>query len=338
MSHPLTTFSGSRDWLTAANISREVISIHSKSFALASRLLGRTARDRSVIVYAWCRRADDAVDSVCPNRGGAAVDRLIGELRDVFLGTPTGDPVLDGFGMVARQTGIPLHYPEQLLAGMAMDAEETDYPDWNTLFHYCYRVAGTVGLMMSHVLGVSRAAALRHAVHLGMAMQLTNICRDIREDWDRGRLYLPDELLAQVGIGELRSALGRPLPVAAKGPLAQAISIVLAIADRFYRSGDQGLNALPRRGRWAIAAARGVYAEIGTVIRRQHCDVFAPRAVVSMPRKLALVARATVQVGFLDDQAGFVLTRPSRDVCSPTCLPTIHYPQDLGIHELLDSN
>ncbi len=330
----LTTSAESPELATAANISREIISIHSKSFALASRLLDKTARDRSVIVYAWCRRADDAVDSVCASRGGTAVARLSRELKDVFSGTPTGDPVLDGFGLVARQTRMPSHYPEQLLAGMAMDAAETDYPDWNTLFHYCYRVAGTVGLMMSHVLGVSRAAALRHAVHLGMAMQLTNICRDIREDWDRGRLYLPDKLLAQVGIGKLRSTLGRPLTIAAKAPLAQAIATVLDIADRFYRSGDQGLDALPPRGRWAIAAARGVYAEIGAVLRRQHCDVFAPRAVVSRSRKLALVARATVHSGLLEKAQGIL----NRSFFRETCLPTIRYPQDLGIHELLGSN
>ena len=314
----------------AKAIARQTIETHSKSFALASKLLGHPARDRAVVVYAWCRRADDAVDSVGPDDATTAVRRLDRELEVIFSDGLTGDPILDAFGEVARETGMPKHYPAELLAGMAMDAEETDYQSWQTLFHYCYRVAGTVGLMMSHVMGLSRPQAMVNATHLGIGMQLTNICRDIREDWDRGRIYLPDELLAEVGYpelgAELRARRGRPLGVATKKPLALAIERVLAVADAFYRSGDQGVSALPPRGRWAVSAARAIYSDIGRVVRARGCDVFAPRAVVSNRRKLRLAASA----------APVAAKRLGRDFrASAEPLPLITFPDGVNVEQVL---
>jgi phytoene synthase len=210
----------------------------------------------------------------------------------VYRGELTGDPVVDGFAEVVADCGIPRLYPDELLAGMAMDAAGHRYRTDSDLQLYCYRVAGVVGLMMSHVMGVARADALRSAADLGIAMQLTNICRDVREDWDRGRLYIPESLLAEVGAGWLPGRLGRPLPVAARAPLAACLARLLERADHAYRSGDAGLDALAPRCQLAIGAARRIYAAIGDVIAARECDVFAPRAVVSTRRKLALAAAA----------------------------------------------
>ena len=168
----------------------------------------------------------------------------------------------------------------------------TRYATQEQLLLYCYRVAGTVGLMMSHVMGVSEQRALRNACHLGIAMQLTNICRDVLEDWERGRLYVPEQLLAEHGLGDLRSLLGAPLPVQARDELARAVQRLLALAEHYYRSGESGLRALPWRCAFAVRAARWIYAEIGRVLARRHFDVFAGRAVVSTPRKLLLLARS----------------------------------------------
>ncbi|HVV81460.1 MAG TPA: squalene/phytoene synthase family protein, partial [Kofleriaceae bacterium] len=200
----------------AAVVARRTIAHHSRSFALASALLGRRLRDQAAVVYTGGRRADDAVDEPAAGEDhAAALARLHRELDDVYAGS-AADPVLAAFGDVVRARRVPRHYPAELLAGMAMDAAGARYATMDDLRLYCWRVAGVVGLMMSHVFGVADERALPRAAHLGIAMQLTNICRDVAEDWQRGRLYLPDELVAAHGAGGLRGDLGRPLPASAR--------------------------------------------------------------------------------------------------------------------------
>jgi phytoene synthase len=282
----------------SAHIARATIAHHSKSFALASSLLGARIRDQTAVVYTWCRRADDAVDEH-PDASAEDLVAVLGvlnaELDAAYAGTAR-DPVLVAFGEVARARAIPRHYPQELLAGLAMDAVPTRYMTVDHVLAYSWRVAGVVGLMMSHVFGVSDDDALIHAVHLGLGMQLTNICRDVAEDWERGRLYLPDELLAVHGAGGLAGELGRPLPQAAVAPIAATVRDLLALADRYYRSGDRGIRALPWRAALAVSAARRVYAAIGRRIARTGHDVTAGRAVVSKPTKIAHVAAAVTRI------------------------------------------
>jgi len=277
--------------VTAIVVARATIAHHSKSFALASRLLDRGTRDAAAIVYTWCRRADDAVDDAPADAGTLA--RLGRELDDAYAGTAS-DPVLAAFGAVVRERAIPRRYPDELLAGMAMDVHGTSYREIDDLIAYAYRVAGVVGLMMAHVFGVSDDRALRHAAHLGIAMQLTNVCRDVAEDWARGRLYVPDALLARHGAGGLAAELGGPLPASARVPVARAVADVLALADRYYRSGDRGTRALPWRAAIAARAARSVYAAIGSRIARAAAR--GTRAFVPAPFKLARVAGAALRV------------------------------------------
>jgi 15-cis-phytoene synthase len=270
---------------------RAAIARHSRSFALASRLLPRTVRDRAVIVYAWCRRADDAVDAPGAD-AGAAVARLGRELTQIYAGERSSDPVLDGFAAIVREAGIPQTYPAELVAGMAMDAAGERYDTERALRRYCFRVAGVVGLMMSHVMCLADPDALAAAARLGIAMQLTNICRDVREDWERGRLYIPSALLENAGGRWLVSHVGGPLSRAASRPLARAIAWLLERASEDYRAADRGMASLPPSCRPAIAVAGRIYAAIGDEIARAGHDVLAPRAVVPKRRKLALAALA----------------------------------------------
>jgi phytoene synthase len=288
----------------AIALCRQTIAAHSKSFALASRVLPPRCRDEAAVVYTWCRRADDAVDLVPPAQAGAAwaaqardaqaaaLARLRAELDGIYAGQPQDDLALAAFQAVVERHRIPREYPAELLAGMEMDVLGQRYPDMYTLLRYCYRVASTVGLMMSHVMGVTHDGALRHAAHLGMAMQLTNICRDVLEDWELGRLYIPAEILAEHGIGDLDQALGGPFPERARAPMRAAVARLLGEAEAYYRSGDRGLMALPWRCAFGVRAARLVYAAIGQRIARRGCDVLAGRAVVPSWHKLLLVARA----------------------------------------------
>ncbi|HTE50135.1 MAG TPA: phytoene/squalene synthase family protein [Kofleriaceae bacterium] len=277
----------------ATRAARAILAAGSKSFALAGRLLPAGQRDRAAVVYAYCRRADDAVDQAGPVDRAGAVARLRGELARLYAGEASGNVVLDGFAEVARACRIPERYPAELLAGMEMDATGQRYDTVEQLLHYGYRVAGTVGLMMCHVLGLRDQRALVPAVHLGLAMQLTNICRDVEEDWRLGRLYLPAELLDPAGARNLASELGSVrLPARALGPASIAVEQLLALADRYYRSADLGMAALPWRASLAIRTARLVYAAIGDRIAARGFDVGAGRAVVPGATKLVLVGRA----------------------------------------------
>lgn len=271
-----------------------VIAHHSRSFALASALFPRGHRRDARVVYAYCRRADDLIDEAPPGAAAGSLARLRAELAAIYAGEPTGDVVLDAFAELARRRGIPRAYPEALLDGMAMDVEGIHYATLADLLRYSYRVASTVGLMMCHVMGVRRDAALLPAVRLGLAMQLTNVCRDVAEDWERGRVYLPEEMLADAGAPPLLAAAGGPWPAEANSPVATVIRGLLDLADALYAEADRGLRDLAPRSRLAVQAARLIYAEIGAAVRRQGCDPSRGRAFVSRPRKLWLVFRAAL--------------------------------------------
>ena len=273
-----------------------MIARHSRSFDLASRLFPRTRRDEAAALYAWCRVCDDAVDLAPPAGRRGAFDRLHARLHTVYANAPQDDPVFDCFQQVVQRRRIPIEYPLELLGGMAMDVEHVGYDTVDELLVYCWRVAGTVGLMMCHVMGVSDERAASHAAHLGIGMQLTNICRDVAEDWDRGRVYVPAELL-DAGLGRwLREhALAPerpPLPERARLGLATAVRQLLARAEHYYASADAGMAYLEPRSALAVRTARLVYAEIGRRLEARDCDVLRGRVVVPTGQKLRLAARA----------------------------------------------
>ncbi|MEY4575457.1 MAG: hypothetical protein RL701_160 [Pseudomonadota bacterium] len=286
-----------------SNHVRASIEQHSKSFALASRLLPADVGRDAAVLYAYCRRADDLID-LCPE--GQAQERLAqlrAELVELYANDSQydwQDATLARFAKVVKERALPRVYLEELLLGMEMDVVGTHYRSLSDVLLYAYRVAGTVGLMMCHVMGIRAAAALRHAAHLGMAMQLTNIARDVYEDWQRGRLYLPEDTLTQFGVcPPLHAQLGQPLPPTAAAGVARATEALLRQAEAYYRSGDAGVPYLSTRCGLAIRAARLVYSEIGVRLRAQAWDPFAPRAVVSRARKWELVAQA-VQLSVSD--------------------------------------
>lgn len=270
----------------------------SRSFALASSLLPRGRRDAVVVVYAFCRRVDDAVDGALPAEQPhrlAELERGLDEVYD-FRRTPS-DSLLAAFQQVVLAFGLPRYYPSQLLAGMRMDVEGRRYRTLNELLEYCYCVAGTVGLMMAHVLGSREPGALAHAAHLGMAMQLTNVCRDVREDWLLGRSYIPVELLAQEqGAGRALTPRGLAALEAQREPLREGVRSLLREASRLYSSGARGIRSLGWRAAWSVAAAGLVYREIGVRLARQGHDVMAARSVVPGWRKLLLVLWAALLV------------------------------------------
>jgi 15-cis-phytoene synthase len=286
--------------METAALAHDAMARGSVSFTLAGRLLPARVRDDAAVLYAWCRRADDAVDDTAPSQQRARVAVLRAELDAVYSGRRLDDAILIAFREVVERRGIPSRDPAELLDGMEMDAEGVLYRDLSDLLVYCHRVAGTVGLMMCRVMGVRAGPDVaRHAADLGIAMQLTNVCRDVAEDWERGRLYLPDAMLDAAGAPGLRSCLGGPLPRGARAPIATVVRKLLEQADGYYRSGDAGLAALSWRCSLAVRVARLVYAEIGNLIALVDFDPLAGRAVVPLARKIQLVVRATTDIAKL---------------------------------------
>lgn len=286
------------------------IARHSKSFYLSSLLLPRQVRLDAWALYAFCRRADDAVDDL-PAEGQAAgqgpdralldrrVQALRARLQRVYLGElgEDADAIDRAFADVARRAQIDQALPARLLRGMEMDVEGTAYRTWDDLLDYCFNVASTVGLMMTAVMGHTapperHGEVMARAADLGVAMQLTNIARDVGEDARRGRVYLPADLLAAHG-----TSAAEVLRLAASGApptpgLRAAVADLLRRAAAHYQAADLGIAMLPRSCQLAIRASRRIYAAIGDEVAAAGHDSLTRRAVVSLPRKLWLLVKA----------------------------------------------
>ena len=182
---------------TVADTSRAVLTRHARSFRLAGRFLPGTQLDEAAVVYAFCRMVDDAADEAPDlETAGKALDAIE---ADISAETPA-DPIIGGFLDICERRGIPVRVASELIAGVRSDLGSVRLADDAALTRYSYQVAGTVGVMMCGVLGVQDRRAWTHAIALGIGMQITNICRDVMEDAERARVYLPATRLAQVGI------------------------------------------------------------------------------------------------------------------------------------------
>jgi len=262
---------------------REAIKHGSKSFYAASRLLPSRARDAALALYAFCRLADDAVD--LDARKAEAVARLRERLDRAYRGAPLNQPVERAFTAMVREFDMPRALPEALIDGFQWDAEERHYATISDVRAYSARVASAVGVMMAVLMGVRDRDALARAADLGVAMQLTNIARDIGEDAAEGRLYLPLEWCAEEGLDPDRF-LAAPKPCRATAAIARRL---LAEADRLYARAEAGIVALPRACRPGIYAARYIYAGIGRRIAANDYDSVTCRAVTSLTDKLGLM-------------------------------------------------
>uniref|UniRef100_Q07S16 Phytoene synthase n=1 Tax=Rhodopseudomonas palustris (strain BisA53) TaxID=316055 RepID=Q07S16_RHOP5 len=264
---------------------REMLKEGSRTFHAASLVLPKWIADPAVALYAFCRVADDAVDLGTDR--AAAVDMLKDRLDRACRGLPKPDPVDRAFADVVAKFGIPEAIPAALIEGMEWDAEGRRYDTLSDLYSYCARVAGTVGVMMTLVMGKRSPDVVARACDLGCAMQLTNICRDVGEDARAGRLYLPLSWMREAGL-EPDEWLQNPV---FNAQIAGIVRRLLDTADALYDRATLGIANLPRTCRPGIFAARALYAEIGREVERSGLDSISGRAVVSTGRKLAVLAR-----------------------------------------------
>lgn len=264
---------------------RELLRGGSRTFFAASLVLPKKVSEPAIALYAFCRLADDAVDLGTDRE--AAVERLQDRLDRIYRGQPMPMPSDRAFADVIARFGIPRELPQALIEGLAWDAESRRYETMSELYDYAARVAGTVGAMMTLVMGQRRPEIVARACDLGVAMQLTNIARDIGEDARAGRLYLPLQWLREAGI-DPDAWMAKP---EFTREIAAIVQRLLDMADALYDRATHGIANLPASCRPGIYAARALYAEIGRELERSGLDSVSRRAIVSTQRKLSVLAR-----------------------------------------------
>lgn len=258
----------------------------SKSFHLASLLLPAQTRQAARALYAFCRHSDDLIDD--PRSGMPALTRLRQRLDLIYDGDPAPFACDRAFSRVVHDHAIPKPVVEALLDGFAMDLEGRRHETIDDVKAYATCVASSVGLMMASVMGVRDRAALARAADLGIAMQLTNIARDVGEDARNGRLYLPLDWLGEQSI-DAEAFLREPRFSPALGAVVERL---LDEAARHYRLGHAGIRSLPKSCRHAIRTAALVYEAIGTSIAANGYDSVSKRATTGLGTKIGLMIRA----------------------------------------------
>lgn len=287
---------------------REAIRHGSLSFYAASRLLPTSVRDPSLALYAFCRLADDAVD--LQQEKAAAVLRLQQRLELIYAGRPENAAADRAFARVVEEFDMPRALPDALLEGLAWDAMGRRYETLSDLFDYSARVASAVGVMMCVLMRVRDPNALARACDLGVAMQLTNISRDIGEDALEGRIYLPLEWLDEAGLSA-EAFLETPKPTKA---IRQMTRRLVMQANRLYMRSEAGVAALPLVSRPGIYAARFIYAAIGGQVQRSGYDSISSRARTSKSQKMGWL-------GVSAARAAMTMVMPQSAVLYARCLP-----------------
>ncbi len=263
---------------------------YSKSFYLATQFMGPAKKRDVYAVYAFCRYTDNIIDAP-RTRATALLEREIrGWREELTTAYETGEsqhPVLGIFVPVLRKYNIPLQLPLELIDGVEMDLTYHRYERFAQLRHFCYHVASVVGLMMTYVFGYRDSSAFPYAEALGIGMQLTNILRDVEEDWRlRGKIYLPLDELQEYGLTEADIDAGRM-----STQMRSFIKAQVERAHSYFAHADNGIPLLERRGQAAVRAASTLYREILREIERADYDIFSARPVVSTGRKLRVLLR-----------------------------------------------
>lgn len=274
----------------------ETMATGSKSFTAASKLFDAATRRSTLMLYAWCRHCDDVIDGQVlgfyqPTAATAddvalRLEQLELQTRRAFSGAEMREPAFAALQEVAIRHAISPRLACDHLEGFAMDVRGARYQTLDDTLRYCYHVAGVVGLMMARIMGVRDEAVLDRACDLGLAFQLTNIARDIVEDAENGRCYLPEEWLAAEGI--TTASLADP---ANRETLARLARQLVTAAEPYYASALSGLRGLPLRSAWAVASAHGVYRAIGVKVQQAGAHAWDTRQGTSRWEKIGLLIK-----------------------------------------------
>ncbi|MBX3043958.1 MAG: phytoene/squalene synthase family protein [Candidatus Kapabacteria bacterium] len=283
-----SNFWESGDLLPAFRYSQSIIEHHAKSFSFASKFLPEPKRWGTYAVYNFCRYADNIID----NPRKRSNDELITELNELRRELDTAykyreseHPALKAFIATAKVFGIPKSYADDLLNGVEMDLTISEYQTFDELYVFCYRVASTVGLMMTYVLGFEGGqTTLNYAEKLGIAMQLTNILRDVADDTKLGRLYLPKADLIKFGV-DTQSIINEDFTPELKIMMKFQVDRAL----KYYNESQIGISMLDKESRFAIQSASKIYGEILNKIIQNDYNPFLGRVYVTHNRKIQIL-------------------------------------------------
>lgn len=270
---------------------------HAKSFYFAAKFLPKHKQKAVYPIYAFCRKVDDEVDETAQENereAVLAVENWEAKLKEIYAGTnnerrTTSDEqnlILSALQDLLKTYKIPQNLPLELMQGVLMDTRIKRYETFEELYVYCYRVASTVGLMSSEILGYQDKKALEYAEAMGIGMQLTNILRDVKEDAEKGRIYLPQEDLRKFGVAEEQIFAGEM-----NENFAGLMQFQIARARNFYRTGEKGIAFLEKDSRFTVLLASRIYAKILDEIEKQNYDVFKRRAHTTKSQKLLSMPR-----------------------------------------------
>ena len=264
----------------------KITRIYAKTFYFASPFLSKQKRQAAYAAYAVCRIADDYVDNNPLDTTSQKLVEIKQDIDNAYAGYPTDDPLLSAFRNSIDRFGIPKQYFDDIISGMYMDLNKARYADFAELYDYCYKVAGVVGLIMLQIFDTNSPEAKPYAVDLGIALQLTNIIRDIKEDFARGRIYLPQEDLQRFGITKEDIATEK-----VSDNFQALLQFQIQRARLYYSRCLTGLSFIKnRRCRFLVLAIRQMYAAILEAIEKNDYDVFIRRAQVSNLKKIAIIS------------------------------------------------
>ena len=273
----------------------EWMEINSKSFYFASRFLPNQQRKSVAALYAFCRLTDDIVDEAPEGTSVEEINEKLDKLKDIVVklskNYTSTIPILDAFGDTIRRHKIPIKYMHDLIEGVRMDLIKQEYITDEELDLYMYRVASTVGLMMTHIfLNNPAPRTLARATDLGKGMQLTNILRDIKEDYERGRIYLPFGTRETYGVTYNDLASDN-----VEENLKELIRYESRRAKAYYDSADLGIEDLPPAAAYTVKVASRVYGDILNEIKRRDYQILRQRAIVSKFRKILIATKVRLQ-------------------------------------------
>lgn len=274
--------------ITLHSDAHQVLATKGKSFYWASHFLGTKYRNRATRLYGFCRYLDDMVDEEV--QVVTAKQNITQAQQAILLGSSSQPTLTNGIDLI-NQCHIPKNIVFDLIAGIKSDTELVRIANEPELLRYCYQVAGTVGLMMCHALDVKDTNAKSYAIDLGIAMQLTNICRDIKTDALFNRRYIPVNLLGNIEINDLINPNEEQASI-----IRMSVDSLLRLADSFYQSGEKGLVYLPLRARISILIAVRIYHDIGNQLRSKNYEYWHQRMFVSLPRKLVITLSTIVEM------------------------------------------
>lgn len=266
---------------------------YSKSFYISAKMLPASKRWATYALYGFCRYADNLIDNP-RNRSKEEIlheiDFLSHEIRCAYNSGESEHPILQPFIFVAKKYGIPIDYPLDLLKGVRMDITQKRYDTFDDLYIFAYRVAGVVGLMMTHILGTKSNEAFLYAEKLGIAMQLTNILRDIQEDKNMGRIYLPREDLLHFGMSEKDILNEKMHP-----KMHKLMQFQIRRAHNYYEHANKGIHLLERDAQFAIYSSSKIYRGILRKIEARNYNPFLGRVYVPQLKKVGILLQEVVR-------------------------------------------